>query len=230
MEGEKTHEHSRRVLSGSEYLDYILSGDGIFSMWSKLYKRELAEQIKLVPGRLFEDLSVFGKLSGLARTVAIEPQAIYYYRYKREGSITNKLSYNQNKDYMWALSVCVRDGVKFYPEMRNRIMKWYRTSIINWWMRNAVVASFGTMIKTIFPQNYNLELLDKDTYYLVKSLVMCRRYIIKHFSDYKNTSLRSMLKAMLVIYMPLLYRQYGLFHEHFKETRIVARLQHRKRL
>ena len=230
LEEKETQEYSRRVLSGSEYLDWNLCRGGLFSIWSKLYKRELALQMDLTPGRLFEDVAVFGKLSGLARTVVIEPQAIYYYQENRNGSIMNRFLPYQNIDNMWAANKLVRDGIKYHPEMKSRIMQWYGTHTIIRWRITAVSASFRVVMKSVFPYKLNLNELDANTYYNIKYLVLYRRYIIKHFSDYKNTSLRSMLKAMLVIYMPLLYRQYGLFQEHFKETRIVSRLQHRKRL
>ena len=83
-----------RLIPYSDYANKLLPMDANFSMWSKLYRRELFEKVRFREGRLNEDSLLVFDLSQILqehRWNMLEiPFEGYYYR-QRENSSTNDL-------------------------------------------------------------------------------------------------------------------------------------------
>lgn len=73
---------------------YIEGNSEFIFCWSKLYKKELFDNIKFDEGRIYEDQLISKNILYRANNIIYLPIPLYYYRY-RQGSYTN-LSFNKN--------------------------------------------------------------------------------------------------------------------------------------
>lgn len=89
----------------------LIKQDGVtFVMQSnKLFKRKIFDHIRYPSGRLHEDLYVIYDEYEVADKVSFTNKTSYYYRVKREGSITSTLSAKRVQDCMFAYNhICSR--------------------------------------------------------------------------------------------------------------------------
>lgn len=78
------------IFSGEAALKAHLNGKYFYiSVWNKLYRRELFEQLRFPVGRLAEDLYITHKLLIKSRQVAFIDKTVMYY-FQREGSIMHR--------------------------------------------------------------------------------------------------------------------------------------------
>ncbi len=71
------------------------------SVWNKLYRRELWENIRFPVGRVYEDAETTCKLLDKCRSIYVIDDYLYFYRV-RSGSINRTLSFNNMKDWIFA--------------------------------------------------------------------------------------------------------------------------------
>lgn len=218
---------TKTVFTNEEYLERLIASTYDFSAWARLYKRNIAESVEFPKGRLYEDLAILGKIINNMNKIVIENEAVYYYQYNRMGSITSKVTDKGNSDYIWALREFVKDGLCYFPRLRPKLIEFYRGELLFFWKKNAVSSSFRSMHKSLFYSNQNIGTDDASA---VKYMSACRRYVIRHFSDYMTMSLKIRIKATLVCFTPWIFRAYGIFQEKHMNMRLILWLQHRKRV
>ena len=88
----------------------------INSCWSKVYKREIWQELRFPEGRLFEDVATAYKVLLQADRVCCIPDALYCYR-KREGSIVAAVSARSLRDLFLMLKQMYDDLLPIYPVM-----------------------------------------------------------------------------------------------------------------
>ena len=69
-----------------------------YSVWNKIYKRELWKDIRFPVGHIFEDVDVTFRIIDLCNKVCVVDQSLYMYRI-RPGSITRNKSINGYRDW-----------------------------------------------------------------------------------------------------------------------------------
>ena len=84
-------------------------------VWSKLWRRELFDELRFPVGVLFEDLALMWKLFHRAERVAVIPNALYHYR-KNNSSITMTHSLEKSFCTMQLLRERNRGILAHYPE------------------------------------------------------------------------------------------------------------------
>ena len=71
-----------------EAMRLLLEGECYYSVWNKLFRKNLFEKVRFPEGRVWEDAWVMPKLFGAARAVSVLGAHKYYYL-QREGSIVH---------------------------------------------------------------------------------------------------------------------------------------------
>lgn len=72
---------SIQVLSGAQATEQLLYQNRLFpSLWGKLFRRELFNDIRFVVGEIYEDLNVFPSITMNCRKVINSSHIVYYYR------------------------------------------------------------------------------------------------------------------------------------------------------
>ena len=61
-------------------------------VWNKLYKKNIFEEIRFLQNRLHEDTFMTFKLYYLAKKIAVIPEKLYCYRYRKNSIMTTKVS------------------------------------------------------------------------------------------------------------------------------------------
>lgn len=87
------------ICEGTDILRDYLHGKGLNNgIWTKLYKRNIFEQIRFPEGRYYEDLAVTYKLLSKAKKLIRIQRPLIHYR-QRRGSITQSHSLKNLTDY-----------------------------------------------------------------------------------------------------------------------------------
>ena len=74
----------------------LLADDGLTSyIWSKLYKKELFEEVKFIEGYNFEDLAILHELVHRAKKIAYLHECLYYYFINPKGLVANLTAKNE---------------------------------------------------------------------------------------------------------------------------------------
>lgn len=81
----------REVISGTEALRCLYLGSMNYTVWNKVYRREIWENIRFPEGRMFEDVPVMLELFRKCKRVLLLPEILMVYR-MRLGSITRSAS------------------------------------------------------------------------------------------------------------------------------------------
>lgn len=92
------------------------------SAYTKLYKRELFENIRYPKGKISEDMYTTYKLFDKANKIVYDSTPKYYYR-QRKGSITNSKKINTNA--IEATKEMIEFVKNKYPEIENDAIKYY---------------------------------------------------------------------------------------------------------
>lgn len=176
-----------RILRGEQAVEESLYQKGVFStMWGKLFKKSLFENIKFIEGELYEDLDVFYQVAMRCRTFIESECPMYGYR-QRHGSILHTFG-------------------------RNRLIVLDVTERICKYMERECPALLPAAVDRRFSANFNMLALmlqhdkitkDKDNYYTVKEKE-CRAYIKKYAkSELFNPRVRIKNKAGALCYLLL---------------------------
>lgn len=103
-----------------------------FSVCTKLFRRNLWENVKFLNGRTSEDLPVSYELVKKSRKVVNIAEAKYYYMY-REDSISHKSFELRRIDYVLFYRDIYKDVKRSYPQEVNLAEALYIGSIISTW-------------------------------------------------------------------------------------------------
>lgn len=87
---------------------------------SKMWKKELWNEIKCPEGKLFEDQFTTYKLIMIASKVVFDP-SIYYYYFKREGSIGHSSFNDRTYDLLKAIKEEYEEITKVFPELTSSL-------------------------------------------------------------------------------------------------------------
>ena len=91
------------VFEGEDILDALFEKKLNNFAWTKLYKRELFDNIRYPFGKIYEDLFTTYKIFGICNRVALDSSQMYYYRIRRD-SIMGKARKVINTDKFEAFS------------------------------------------------------------------------------------------------------------------------------
>ena len=94
--GEITKEDTSKFPKGIVSFEKAISFDGIVA-WNKLYKKELFNDIRFPDGHVFEDIATTHKVLRQAVRIALIPDRLYYYVF-RKTSISNTRSVKNRRD------------------------------------------------------------------------------------------------------------------------------------
>ena len=75
----------------------LVDGRLNWSMWNKIYRRELWDEVRFPVGHVYEDVATAYKLLKKCRLIAVIDESLYFYR-DRQGSITHTLSKENVRD------------------------------------------------------------------------------------------------------------------------------------
>ncbi len=197
---EKTVAFERRAYDNNDYMRDVFLGKQYVSAWGKFFKRKIAEAVPMPEGRVYEDNAVIVLYAKESKTIANEPEAVYYYTSLRPGSITSTFSRKQLKDMLWAKKALTKDSLKYFPELREEALNCYRKV-------------FPVMVKMtikelplralLFPHT-----IPKKDGYLLVCLNKSRKKIRDNIKQYKNMPIKDYLIALSIAYVPILYIVY----------------------
>lgn len=158
--------NSKTVFSTEEALsNYLFNGYITPCVASKLWKRELWENIKCPEGKLFEDQFTTYKLIMKSKLIVFDPSISYYY-FKRNGSIGHSSFSKKTYDLLDAISKQYLDILAKYPNLENDLI----VAKITW---EIVFINFMIPVK----QNYDYEVINnvrKEINQNRKKIVKCK--------------------------------------------------------
>ena len=114
------------ITNPKEIIKHFLLGDILTTLWGYFIKRELFvnNTIRFVEGLdIGEDMFVLSKLAYYARTIAIEPQILYYWNSTNESSLVH--NYDISKSNM---ELGILDLLYDFIAVRR---KFFKTVVIN---------------------------------------------------------------------------------------------------
>ena len=104
--------------SEKKYLSELLLDESIFNyVWSRLYKREIFEDVRFRKGKVFEDIYLSNDLIGKINNAFYISDPLYCYR-MRNGSITNSLDFSSIKNSIEAIILRYNSINKKYPDLQ----------------------------------------------------------------------------------------------------------------
>ena len=108
QDGQKKGKNNQRyaageeqILTSSQALNRLITGEIRFAVWNKLYRRVLWDNLRFPEGHVHEDVTVTYRLLERSRRVNILPHKLIRYRI-REDSISNTFSEKNTADFLWA--------------------------------------------------------------------------------------------------------------------------------
>lgn len=84
-------------------LCFLADGSINHSVWNKIYKRNIWNDLRFPDGHVYEDLDTIYRAFDVCQSVCIICQSLYYHRV-RPGSITQEFKWSTNKDFLLANS------------------------------------------------------------------------------------------------------------------------------
>lgn len=117
-----------KILNSEDAINLLLSHSSFDNfVVTKLYKRELFDNIRFDEGKLLEDLLIMYKLINKARLISLCSEPLYYY-VQRNNSITNSLNKKLDEKCFDAFVIRKKELQKMYPKLNNRINSNYFTA------------------------------------------------------------------------------------------------------
>ena len=106
----------REVLSAKATLAWLVDGKVSWTVWNKLYKRELWEEFRFPRGRVYEDIYTIPRVIASANRIVSIPDDLMVHRV-RNNSITQTASLENVQDYFWAVGSFIRFVKKNTPKL-----------------------------------------------------------------------------------------------------------------
>lgn len=100
-DGRRRGQYPARVLSSRQVMELLLSGKMGFSVWNKLFRRELWDGVRFPEGRVFEDTAVMHLLVCKSLRIQFLSDALMTYRV-RPGSIMRSCGVQNAEDWIWS--------------------------------------------------------------------------------------------------------------------------------
>lgn len=173
------------VLNSEDTINVLLSHSSFDNfVVTKLYKRELFDDIRFDEGKLLEDLLIMYKLINKSRLISLCSEPLYYY-VQRNNSITNNLNKELDEKCFDAFVVRKNDLQKMYPKLNKKINSNYFTANKLYFMIS------------LRSKNRN-KAFEKDR---IKSM----RKNIKYVWDDKSIPFRVKISSTLISMFPYLY-------------------------
>lgn len=111
------YSYSKYVSDSKNILDKLLYDEGIdTSLWAKLYKKELFDNVRCPEGKIFEDTSVTYKLISKAKKIVVDLKPTYNYVI-RPKSITNEFFNIKKLDLIDITTSMTNDIRNMYPSL-----------------------------------------------------------------------------------------------------------------
>ena len=116
------------VLNSEDAINVLLSHSSFDNfVVTKLYKRELFDNIRFDEGKLLEDLLIMYKLINKSKLISLCSEPLYYY-VQRNNSSTNNLNKELDEKCFDAFVVRKNDLQKMYPKLNKKINSNYFTA------------------------------------------------------------------------------------------------------
>lgn len=176
-----------RVLSGevgAEKSLYQTDTDG--SLWGKMYRREVFEGVRFIPGEIYEDLNVMYRLMLASKRVALVDADLYYYCFKRGDSEINSLKESRLDVLKVTKRIC--DSTRENPELYKAACDRRFAACMN--IMGLLLASPG-MVK----DSSRRAVIERECWEYVKKM---RKATLMN----KNARLKNRLGALLTILLP----------------------------
>lgn len=113
------------VLSARDTFITMMAGNFSATVWDKLYRRKLWEELRFPEGVVYEDLRIMPFLLTHCRRIAFIPQALVYYR-KREGSISRTHTPQNTRDYLDAHRNLLAQAENLQPPLSSQMLHIFR--------------------------------------------------------------------------------------------------------
>lgn len=173
------------VLNSEDAINVLLSHSSFDNfIVTKLYKRELFDDIRFDEGKLLEDLLIMYKLINKSRLISLCSEPLYYY-VQRNNSITNNLNKELDEKCFDAFVVRKNDLQKMYPKLSKKINSNYFTANKLYFMIS------------LRSKNRN-KAFEKDR-------IKCMRKNIKYVWDDNSIPFRVKISSTLISMFPYLY-------------------------
>lgn len=173
------------VLNSEDAINVLLSHSSFDNfVVTKLYKRELFDDIRFDEGKLLEDLLIMYKLINKSRLISLCSEPLYYY-VQRNNSITNNLNKELDEKCFDAFVVRKNNLQKMYPKLNKKINSNYFTANKLYFMIS------------LRSKNRN-KAFEKDR-------IKCMRKNIKYVWDDKSIPFRVKISSTLISMFPYLY-------------------------
>lgn len=106
----------REVISGTEALRGLFLGRMNYSVWNKVYRHDIWEDIRFSEGRVFEDVPVMLELFRKCNRVLLLPEILMVYRI-RPGSISRSASPEIIRDYVVSEKTRNDQAESLFPDL-----------------------------------------------------------------------------------------------------------------
>lgn len=115
--------YDEKLLSQKECLKRLLTDKGYtVSSWSKMYEKNLFDNIKYPTGKIYEDNGTTYKLILKCDKISYGPKEIYKY-FKRKDSITHEKYSDKKKTIIEFSDEMAKDILKRYPELKDETLR-----------------------------------------------------------------------------------------------------------
>lgn len=174
-----------KVLNSEDAINVLLSHSSFDNfVVTKLYKRELFDNIRFDEGKLLEDLLIMYKLINKSKLISLCSEPLYYY-VQRNNSITNNLNKELDEKCFDAFVVRKNDLQKMYPKLSKKINSNYFTANKLYFMIS------------LRSKNRN-KAFEKDR-------IKCMRKNIRYVWDDNSIPFRVKISSTLISMFPYLY-------------------------
>lgn len=170
-----------KIFTRAEALKQIMiNGDiGNFAC-TKLFKRELFNEVLFPDGKVYEDIATIYKLVHKANKIIYTNQKLYYYLYGRVGAITSSFSEKKILDSIYAYFTQYRFITENYPEIK-------QYANITW------VKMYTSAMEKICMNNYNelwnsKEVIEKYDYFIKAIDTLDEKVLQEYFEPYRLIS------------------------------------------
>ena len=151
----------------------LLISDGVIrnNVWTRLYKRELFDDIRFHVGRIFEDVSFSTLLMKKINRAYYCDKVLYYYR-QRDDSLSNLHDLSVIRDAMYNNYEKYLFVKEFYPELMDinvfSMLSWigFRKNVFDKICKDDFYEIYSDVVKDVFSNNYYIDTIDKFSDFL----------------------------------------------------------------
>lgn len=174
-------------LTSAKALQKLIQYEINFSVWNKLYRKELFEDIRFPEGRYYEDINLTAKIFEKAGNIALSDEILMYYR-RRKNAITSASTAATVADRISAIKELDRFISERSPEIfsKDQIIK-------------------GAEAEMRWQMNKYCRLMSIKNGESVKARKLIRNNILNYRKDIIRCSKKAIIKYILFLITPKLY-------------------------